>query len=142
MDSSQHLEKLVHELFRQLYLKKRNSGNMTQGKILKLLYKKGDISQKDMQDKLQIQSGSMSEIINKLESKELLIRQKDEKDKRKMILHLTEKGKRDVEHYTQNYQNDVIQYFDVLTCEEKENLEKILQKLLNQNERNKDGKRK
>lgn len=132
MDLSRNLEKLVHELFRQLYLKKRNSGNMTQGKILKLLYKKGDISQKDMQNRLQIQSGSMSEIINKLESRELLIRQRDEKDKRKMILHLTEKGKNDVEHYTQNYQNDVIQYFDVLTCEEKENLEKILQKLLNQ----------
>lgn len=132
MNSSQNLEKLVHELFHQLYLQKRNNGHMTQGKILKLLYKKGDISQKDMQDMLHIQSGSMSEIINKLERKELLIRIRDESDKRKMILHLTEKGKKDVETYTQNYKNDVIQYFDVLSIEEKENLETILQKLLKQ----------
>lgn len=132
MESSRNLEKLIYELFRQLYLKKRNNGHMTQGKILKLLYKKGDISQKDMQDMLHIQSGSISEIINKLERKEFLIRIRDEKDKRKMILHLTEKGKKDVETYTQNYKNDVIQYFDVLSIEEKENLETILLKLLRQ----------
>lgn len=141
MESSRNLEKLVHELFRLLYLEKRNNGHMTQGKILKILYKKGDISQKDMQDMLCIQSGSMSEIINKLEKKEFLIRVRDEKDKRKMILHLTEKGKKDVETYTQNYQNNVAQYFDILSMKEKEDLEKILKKLLMQ-KGNIDGKRK
>jgi len=130
MNSTQNLEKLIHELFRQLYLEKRNSRHTTQGKILKILYKKGDLSQKEMQEILHIQSGSISEIINKLENKSLLIRQKDEKDRRKVILHLTDKGKEDVEAYTQQYQNDVMQYFDVLNAEEKESLEKILQKLL------------
>ena len=33
------------------------------------MYNNGDMSQKEMQEKLDIQSGSMSELINKLENK-------------------------------------------------------------------------
>ena len=130
MNTSQKLEQLIYELFQKLYLNKRNNGQMSQGKILKILYKKGDISQKDMQDKLHVKSGTISESINKLEKKGLLIRQYDENDRRKRVLHLTEKGKKDVETYTKDYQKEVIQFFDVLSDDEKKELEEILKKLL------------
>lgn len=130
MNTSQKLEQLIYELFQKLYLNKRNNGQMSQGKILKILYKKGDISQKDMQDKLHVKSGTISESINKLEKKGLLIRQYDENDRRKRVLHLTEKGKKDVETYTKDYQKEVIQFFDVLSDDEKKELEDILKKLL------------
>ena len=58
------------------------------------------MSQKEMQDKLDIQSGSISELISKLEKKELVIRQPDSADRRRMILFLTEKGREDVEAYS------------------------------------------
>lgn len=132
MEYSRNIERLVYELFRKLYLQKRNTSYSTQGKILKILYLKGDISQKDIQDKLQIQSGTMSEVINKLENKGLLVRQRDENDRRKVILHLTEEGKADVEAYQQQYQEDTSSFFDVLSIDESQEFQRILYKLLNE----------
>lgn len=130
MHTSQKLEQLIYELFQKLYLEKRNSGQISQGKILKILYKKGDISQKEMQGILNVKSGTISEYINKLENKELLVRKNDENDRRKRVLHLTDKGKKDVEAFTDDYKKEVMQLFSVLSDNEKLELERILKKLL------------
>lgn len=90
------------------------------------------MSQKEMQDKLDIQSGSISELISKLEKKELVIRQPDSADRRRMILFLTEKGREDVEAYSRQYENSVLSFFQVLDESEKKKLERILEKLLDQ----------
>lgn len=90
------------------------------------------MSQKEMQDKLDIQSGSISELISKLEKKELVIRQPDSADRRRMILFLTEKGREDVEAYSRQYENSVLSFFQVLDESEKKELERILEKLLDQ----------
>lgn len=90
------------------------------------------MSQKEMQDKLDIQSGSISELISKLEKKELVIRQPDSADRRRMILFLTEKGREDVEAYSCQYENSVLSFFQVLDESEKKELERILEKLLDQ----------
>ena len=134
MKSSQDIEKCIHQLVKILYGKKSNKGQLSQGKILKILYNNGDMSQKEMQEKLDIQSGSMSELINKLENKKFIIRLKDNYDRRKVILHLTEEGRRDVERYRQEYQNQMTHYFDILDQDEKETLYEILIKLLDQGE--------
>lgn len=126
------LEKSVHELFRRLYLRNRNIGSQTQGKTLKILYVKGSMSQKEMQEKLGVQPGTISEIINKLERKELVTRHTDPADRRRVILSLTEKGKEDVEEYSRQYQNYVASFFQVLEESEKMELERLLQILLNQ----------
>lgn len=126
------LEKSVHELFRRLYLRNRNIGSQTQGKTLKILYVKGSMSQKEMQEKLGVQPGTISEIINKLERKELVTRHTDSTDRRRVILSLTEKGKEDVEEYSRQYQNYVASFFQVLEESEKMELERLLQILLNQ----------
>lgn len=126
------LEKSVHELFQRLYLKNRNIGSQTQGKTLKILYVKGSMSQKEMQEKLGVQSGTISEIINKLERKELVTRHIDPADRRRVILSLTEKGKEDVEEFSRQNQNYVASFFQVLEESEKMELERLLQILLNQ----------
>ena len=134
MKTSQRLEQLIYELFKKLYLENKNNRHMSQGKILKILYKKGDISQKEMQDMLHVKSGTISESINKLEKKGLLIRQSDEVDRRKKVLHLTEAGKINVETHSALYQKEIIQFFEVLNDDEKNELEKILKKLLERND--------
>lgn len=134
MKTSQRLEQLIYELFKKLYLENKNNRHMSQGKILKILYKKGDISQKEMQDMLHVKSGTISESINKLEKKGLLIRQSDEVDRRKKVLHLTEDGKINVETHSALYQKEIIQLFDVLSDDEKKEFEKILKKLLERND--------
>lgn len=126
------LEKSVHALFHRLYQKNKDPKSRTQGKILKSLYLNGPVSQKEMQEKLNIQPGSISEIINKLERKELVTRQPDAADHRRMILSLTEKGKADVEEYSRYYQDQAVSFFQILNDSDKQELERILQILLNQ----------
>lgn len=129
--SSADLERLTHELFRRLYLKNRGS-NQTQGKVLKILYKKGRLSQKEVQEILDVKPGSISEIITKLEKRELVMRVQDPEDRRRVLLELTEKGRQDVEEFSRNYQNSVMQFFEVLEDDEKQEFGRILVKLLDQ----------
>lgn len=130
--SSVSLEKSLHHVFHMIYLKNRNSGQQTQGKVLKILYRKGTVSQKEVQDFLDVKPGTISEIITKLEKKGLLTRIQDINDRRKVLLSLTEKGRMDVEAFNQNYQNNVMSYFNILTEGEKNEFTRILNKILNQ----------
>ena len=128
---SGELERLTHELFRKLYLKNR-SANQTQGKVLKILYRKGQLSQKEVQEILDVKSGSISEIITKLEKRELVTRVQDSSDKRRVLLTLTDEGRLDVEEFSRKYQDSVMQCFEVLDEQEKREYRRILRKLLNQ----------
>lgn len=64
-----------------------------QGRILRILCGQECMSQKELQDILHIQPGSMSEIAAKLESKGLIARSRDGADKRKILLSVTDKGR-------------------------------------------------
>lgn len=129
---SMSLEKLLHHVFHTIYLRNRNSGQQTQGKVLKILYRKGVVSQKEVQEFLDVKPGTISEIITKLEKKGFVTRVQDNTDRRKVLLTLTEKGRMDVEAFSKNYQNNVMSHFDVLTEEERAEFTRILNKLLNQ----------
>lgn len=107
-----------------------HGGRQTQGRILKILYLHGPMTQKMLQDKLDIQPGSMSEIAAKLEHKGLLVRDKDASDKRKILLSLTEAGREDVEQFREKAKQQHSHDFDTLTPEEQEQLSRLLEKLL------------
>lgn len=64
----------------------------TQTTVLHALHEGGPTSQKDLQERLGIQPGSMSELITKLETKGLLVRERDAADRRKVLLTLTVAG--------------------------------------------------
>lgn len=107
-----------------------HGGHQTQGRILKILYYQGPMTQKILQEKLDIQPGSMSEIAAKLERKGLLVREKEKSDKRKILLALTEAGREDVERYHRQTKQHHFKDFDVLTLEEQQQLSHLLEKLL------------
>ena len=102
----------------------------TQGRILRILYLHGPMSQKALQDKLDIQPGSMSEIAAKLEHKGLLCRQKDPVDKRQILLTLTDAGREDVEQFHRQGKTQHAADFAALTQEEQQQLSQLLDKLL------------
>ena len=106
-----------------------HGGRQTQGRILKILYYQGPMTQKVLQEKLDIQPGSMSEIAAKLERKGLLVREKDNSDKRNILLSLTEAGREDVEKFCRQVKHH-FKDFDVLTLEEQQQLSHLLEKLL------------
>ncbi len=135
MDLKNHPSMRTEEYLRILLIrcgqKLGNSGSrQTQGRVLKILYLQGSMPQKVIQDKLNIQPGSMSEITAKLERRGLIRREKDEEDKRKMFLSLTDAGRIDVENFLSQDNPPDGRRFAALTENEKQTLCTLLEKLM------------
>ena len=67
-------------------------GKAGRKRVLATLLREGEISQRTLQDLLDIQSGSLSEILAKIEADGLLEKVKCGSDRRGYILRLTESG--------------------------------------------------
>ena len=76
-----------HVLYHQ---SSRKSG---QGRILRILSHCESISQREVQEILGIQTGSLSEILAKMENAGLIERERDETDRRRSIVRLTQAGR-------------------------------------------------
>lgn len=98
-----------------------------QAAVLTLLQKDGPMTQKALQEKLGIRSGSVSELVGKLEAKHLLQREKDPADRRKVVLKLTEEGASRVRFHLPRPPQTL---FDGLTDQEGCELTALLEKLL------------
>lgn len=124
------MNKLDEELTKEFILASRfimrpHGHHMGQGRILKIL-NEGPISQKDLQEAMNVQAGSISEIVSKLEERGLLTKTKSEDDARSFILTITEKGKERVNEFAQRKE-----FYSSISEEEKEQLKNILVKLNN-----------
>lgn len=102
---------------------------MSQERVLRILsQKEGGMGQRQLQELLGVQSGSLSELVSKLEAKGLLTRVRDGADKRSVTLLLTDAG-RDAASLEASPDP-----FAVLSNEEQEQLRALLQKLLDSQE--------
>ena len=99
----------------------------SQDEVLDFLNKQENVSQKDLGGYLRIKPGTLSELLNKLEEKELISREKDEEDRRFSNIVLTEKGREFLEIKEEKKPKDK---FKVLNKEEKENIKNLLSKLI------------
>lgn len=123
MEQDEELNRLLRRCGHVLY---HQTHHCQQDAVLLLLAKQGAMNQKEIQKHLSTKAGSVSELISKLENKGFLQRSRDEQDKRRVVLSLTEKGllaakiheDRPAEHL-----------FDVFTAEEKAQLIGLLDKL-------------
>lgn len=120
------LYSLMRTCGRYLYL--RSGKRAGQRRILAILKSRNKMTQKELQDILRIQPGSVSEILAKLEERGLIQRGKDDEDKRRCILELTEAGAEAA--MLQEQQEEGRPGFDALNGEEQEELKKLLGKLL------------
>lgn len=111
-------------------LEENGGAQRTQARILKILYFHGPMNQKTLQEKLEIQSGSMSEIAAKLEKKGLLRREKDPADQRRIRLTLTDAGRADVERFQADGSRHHTGRFDALSPQEQQLLGDLLERLL------------
>lgn len=126
---AQHGEdSLVGLLCRCGYIAERKSGRTRgQMRILQILSHTWRISQKELTDRLGIEPGSMSEVLAKLEDKGYIQREKDADDRRKMMITLTEAGKKAAGGCSEGSDDKIL---ESLSEEEKESLGRILGKLL------------
>lgn len=102
-------------------------GNTSQMKVLRFLMHHGSVTQREIQRALNIGSAAMSEIVTKLESKDLIMRTQDEQDKRRKMIQLTVDG--EALFQQQSKREGMLNLFAPLTETEQEELKKMLKKL-------------
>ncbi|MCD7955462.1 MAG: MarR family winged helix-turn-helix transcriptional regulator [Lachnospiraceae bacterium] len=105
------------------------SGRRGQGKILGMLSRQGPTTQHDLQNQLCIQSGSVSEILTKLENAGFITRTRDESDRRRCIIAITDAGRKDLEEHDRMRLRKQGQLYRGLEMTEQEELIRILRKL-------------
>ena len=110
-------------------LRRRPQGGPAQGQalILAILAGRDAITQRDLQQMLGIQPGSLSELVSKLESKNLVTREKAE-DRRGNLLRITAAGR---EASAARPDADGSDPFSPLTAEQQDQLASLLRALLN-----------
>ncbi|MDR1070316.1 MAG: MarR family transcriptional regulator [Gracilibacteraceae bacterium] len=98
-----------------------------QGRVLKLLKLKPEITQRELSDLLDMRSQSLGDLLKKLEKKGYITRTPSENDRRAMIIRLTEKG---ANEEMGNEKLGFDSLFDCLSAEEQVRLSEYLQRLI------------
>lgn len=94
------LLKIYPNLYNNFYLEllkqfsNNKNINKTQIRALCHIYTNGPISMTNLCNKLVIEKGSLTSMIDDLTNKSYVVRKRDDKDRRKYILTLTEKGEK------------------------------------------------
>lgn len=118
-----HMRDLNH-IMRSLY-----EGKASQQRILIILNEVGNITQRDLTQRLGIQPGSASEILAKLENAGLIARAVSETDRRTANISLTELGMRTAMEAAERRNRRHVEMFACLSDGEKADLLNLLEKL-------------
>ncbi|EMD16470.1 hypothetical protein HMPREF9943_01225 [Eggerthia catenaformis OT 569 = DSM 20559] len=102
-----------------------------QKRALYMLAKHSMMTQRELQDYLDIKASSMSEILCKLEAEDFLVRKRSKNDLRQINLTLTESGINQMMNNKKNYEKMIAYLYKDFSKEEKETLCKLLEKLNN-----------
>lgn len=114
----------VSHTMRSLY-----EGRGSQKRVLILLRELEPVTQRELTERLGIQSGSASEVIAKLEATGLITRSLSEADRRTADILLTEEGRRQADEALAQRRKRHEEMFSVLSGEEKAQLLSLLDKL-------------
>lgn len=123
-------DRLIHNL-RDLahIMRSQYEGKASQKRILIILNESEEITQRDLTERLEIQPGSASEILSKLENAGLIIRTQNETDRRTTDIRLTDAGKVLAEDALVQRRKRHEDMFSGLSEEEKHELLSLLDKL-------------
>lgn len=102
--------------------------------VLEALYHKGDMAVGQVQEKILSSSGTIPLIIQNLETRGLLVRLKDEADRRRCILQLTEPGRALIEEVYPQNESMILNEFQIYSEEEKAELTSLLKKYKGEND--------
>ena len=99
-------------------------------RILTILLHHPQMLQKQLQEILQIQCGSLSEIVAKLESEGLVQRQKCISDARQMTVSLTDEGRESAQALWEEYLLKVQRLMSCFSVQEQQQLNSYLERML------------
>lgn len=107
-----------------------HGGKDSQNRVLHMLLRSGGMTQRELTERLDIQPGSASELIKKLETAGLITREANAEDRRTTNIMLTEEGRAQVEENRKQFKDTNRALFENLTEEEKQQLLSLLEKLV------------
>ena len=96
-----------------------------------IIYENKGIIAEDIANILRVDKGTTARAIAKLEQEKYIVRVKDEEDKRKYKLYITEKSEKLCQELLSNYYEIGKEAVEILSKEEKEELLRILGKIRN-----------
>ena len=111
------------------FLYYQTGGKAGQRRILVTLLKSGDLTQKELQETLDVSSGALSEILQKMEEAALVVRKKSPGDKRQVKIALTLEGESMARSADEHYARTLERMFECLDAGEAERLGETLNKL-------------
>lgn len=137
MNEDQTVSHHFHQLmiaFRQLKDDPKSPKGQFHGRfrILKSLKKKGNVSQHELAELVAMKPGSLTEALERLEQEKLVVRQRDEKDRRIVRVALTKDGENEEIKMVNNFNHFEQHLYGVLTASEQSQLIRIIDKLTNQ----------
>ncbi|GGJ88697.1 MarR family transcriptional regulator [Lentibacillus kapialis] len=97
--------------------------------ILEALYHKGELTVKQISEAVLINAGSMTYVIDKLETKGLLKRQPCKDDRRSIYIHITDKGKQLMDDIFPKHKEAIEALFQGLSIDEKKMVIDILKRV-------------
>lgn len=110
-------------------LKREEFGHHGKARILNELLESGPITQKELQEKVEITSSSASELLRKMEEHGLVTRAQDPEDARGLIVTITDEGKARAAALDAEKAEKTKQLFAALSEEEKEQFAAMLDKI-------------
>lgn len=102
---------------------------VSQFSVLESLYHLGPMCQKELGDKLLQTGGNITMVVNNLEKQGLVVRLRDEHDKRYILVHLTWRGTELIKEIFPHHLEDIKQCFGVLSSDEVEQLNQLLRRV-------------
>lgn len=134
MDNLELAKQLLNNLFliNKCGLKKKFIDNM-QGEALTMLYMfrhKKIVLPSEISNDMNISSARVAAMLNSLDNKELVTREIDTSDRRRIIVKLTEKGKEIAERNSQEIENHAAKILELLGEHDAKELVRITEKLV------------
>ncbi len=96
---------------------------------LEALYHLGPMTQKEIAKKILKSTGNITMVIDNLEKRELVRRERDSDDRRSFIVHLTDNGYALIDEIFPGHAQIIMKEFGVLTKKEQEQLARLCKKL-------------
>lgn len=103
---------------------------------LEVLYHLGPMCQSDIGNKLLVSDGNITMVVNNLEKRGLISRQRDGKDRRQLMVSLTEKGQQLISELFPRHAKNIADLMGILSPLEQEQLGHLC-KMLGQQTRDK-----
>ena len=97
--------------------------------VLEALLHLGPLCQKDIAEKLLVSSGNITMVIDNLEKRKLVKRNRSLEDRRYIHIELTKSGKNLINSIFPSHVDSIVKEFSILTADEQKTLRKLTRKL-------------